>query len=533
MEDVSSSAKPEPLATWTPQEQWVWEKICAGEKADFNQAADYGGNLDPKNKESWSIRRVLRQQFLEAIILKEPFRGALSRKGVYIEGAWFVEALDLMMASIACNLILNRCRFESVVYMSGVKTSGLLSFEGSKFVHELNFNSASIENDLFMRNGAEFAAVEMVGTRIGGYLDMSQARFTGALNMNNIRVKNLLVMSSEAEFAEVDLVGAQVAGAVDMRGSRFHGALYMNSLKAQQLVLSESVFENEVKLDTLQTERHVFIRWATFSRTAPIIMDFAYIGANLDLSGSTLSSVSLIGATIRGSLVFGQKNREDQTMHPAVWQPGAKIILNNTAVAALQDLENSWPNDLYLDGFSYSRLGGFGTDRETNMAMRDVSSLKGWLARQKKFSPLPYEQLATALLNAGYREKANQILYSGRERERMETAIRWQNRVWLTLQKLFIGYGYRLHYALYWVLAFIVLGFVVLQATCQSLAGGPLEDIFYSIDTLLPIINLDERYSKMILDGGARYYFYFHKVMGYVLASFMVAGLSGLTKRTK
>ena len=28
----------------------------------------------------------------------------------------------------------------------------------------------------------------------------------------------------------------------------------------------------------------------------------------------------------------------------------------------------------------------------------------------------------------------------------------------------------------------------------------------------------------------ARYYFYFHKLMGYVLASFLIAGLSGLTK---
>jgi uncharacterized protein YjbI with pentapeptide repeats len=414
--------------------------------------------------------------------------------------------------------------------MSGFKTSSLLSFEGSKFTHKLTLNSARIENDLFMRNGAEFADVELLSARVSGHLDMSGANFAGELTMNNLRVEGILAMCSGAEFAEVDLVGAQVARVVDMRGSRFKGLLKMNGLKAHELVLSESTFEEEVKLDSVQIESHVFIRFATFSRSAPIIMDFASVGANLDLSGSTLSSVTLIGATIRGSLVFGQKNREDQTVHPAIWQPGAKIILNNAAVGALQDLENAWPNELELQGFSYSSLGGFGTDTATNMAMRDVSWLKGCLAKQKKFSPLPYEQLATALVQAGHREKANKIFYAGRERERKETALPWRNRVWLTLQKIFIGYGYRLHYSLYWVLGFVVLGVIVLQITSQGPVSGPLDDVFYSIDTLLPIIDLDERYSKILLDGWARYYFYFHKVMGYVLASFIIAGLSGLTK---
>jgi hypothetical protein len=37
--------------------------------------------------------------------------------------------------------------------------------------------------------------------------------------------------------------------------------------------------------------------------------------------------------------------------------------------------------------------------------------------------------------------------------------------------------------------------------------------------------------SRLIdLRGWVRYYFYFRKLMGYVLGSFIVAGLSGLTK---
>ena len=144
--------KPEPLATWTSQEKWVWEKISAGDKADFNQADGYGGSLDPKKTDGWTANRKLRQEFLEAMLLREPFCSAVTRKGLYIEGGWFEEPLDLMLATVSCDLLLSRCRFENSVYMAGLKTSSLLSFQGSKFANKLDLNGARIENDLFMRN---------------------------------------------------------------------------------------------------------------------------------------------------------------------------------------------------------------------------------------------------------------------------------------------------------------------------------------------------------------------------------------------
>ncbi len=53
---------------------------------------------------------------------------------------------------------------------------------------------------------------------------------------------------------------------------------------------------------------------------------------------------------------------------------------------------------------------------------------------------------------------------------------------------------------------------------------------FYSLDLLLPIIKLDERHYKIELEGVARYYFYFHIVIGFILASFVAAGISGLVQ---
>ena len=57
--------------------------------------------------------------------------------------------------------------------------------------------------------------------------------------------------------------------------------------------------------------------------------------------------------------------------------------------------------------------------------------------------------------------------------------------------------------------------------------------VAYSLDTLLPIIKLrDLHFSEGYeLTGFARYYFYIHKLVGYVLASLLIAGFAGLTKK--
>jgi hypothetical protein len=85
----------EPRKRWSKQEKWVWDQVCIGVIADFNEAEGYGGELDPKKLEGWPENRVLRPEFLETMLLHEPYRSAVPRQGVRIVGAWFKEKLDL------------------------------------------------------------------------------------------------------------------------------------------------------------------------------------------------------------------------------------------------------------------------------------------------------------------------------------------------------------------------------------------------------------------------------------------------------
>ena len=674
----SEPPKPEAQPTWTEQERWVWNRVCVGEIADFNQADGYGGKLDPKKPEGWPEKRVLRPEFLETILLKEPYRSALPRQGVQIGGAWFRHPVDLSNASLAHPLFLNDCLFGADVNLSHLHTPYLISLSDSKFNGTLDINSSHLESHLFMRSGAEFLDVNLRGAKVGGQLnmigskftgkldmnnlqvggsllmrdraefvevdlgsakireqldmnsskfrerlnmnsiqvkshlfmrdkgefgevnlgsariggqvdmtgskftgkldmdklqvgsslfmrggaefvevvlqsatvgnqlDMSRSKFAGKLNMNSLEVENSLIMREGAEFGEIDLVNAKIGGPLDMGSSKFTGRLNMNSLQvggslfmrrraefvdidlisthvARQISMDESKISGSLLMDSLQVGDSFLMRNAEISDSSIVRLIFTKIGTNLDFSGSLLPSVDLTGTVVQRDFVIGLADI------PARWYAGSQLTLRNTEVGSLHDLPGAWPDELELEGFTYARLGDFQTDSTTDIATREISWLKEWLAKQKKYSPQPYEQLAGALFRAGYKEKSNEILYAGKDRERSEGT--WRNWLWLTLMKAFIGYGFRIKRSIYWALFFIALGVIVLKISGQGRTHGMPVGFSYSFDMLLPLVKLRELHYKIELDGWVRYYFYIHKLMGYVLGSFIIAGLSGLTKK--
>ena len=136
----------------------------------------------------------------------------------------------------------------------------------------------------------------------------------------------------------------------------------------------------------------------------------------------------------------------------------------------------------------------------------------------------------------GHPEMADDVLYAGRERERKEawrrSKLRWLG---LGLLKSVMGYGCgrrMLWRPLGWVFGLTVVGTAILYLTGvpKEPSGSPVTPWFFSFDLLLPIIQLYEPHYEVVLHGCAKYYFAFHKLMGYLLASFLVAGLAGLTK---
>jgi len=311
------------------------------------------------------------------------------------------------------------------------------------------------------------------------------------------------VIREKTTLKDVRLRGARITGQISVTKSHILGVLDMSSMRITQ---------------------DAFLGCSHYKK--PVYLRFSQIGGTLDLTASNLAGVDLTGATIAGVLLLGSEDREDSSV---MWAPEGRFTLINATVQAIGDHPKAWPpkGRLDLQGFTYSRLGAGPKDP----AARNVTWFTDWLQRDGNTSPQPYKQLADVLRGSGYLEKANDVLYAGKERER--AAARGIHRVVLEGLKYTIGYGLgaeRYARTLIWVGGFVLLGVAILRVTGEGQRNAMPYGVVYSFDMLIPVIKLRDAHYHIELFGPARYYFYLHKLAGYLLASFLVAGFSGLTK---
>jgi hypothetical protein len=235
---------------------------------------------------------------------------------------------------------------------------------------------------------------------------------------------------------------------------------------------------------------------------------------------------------------------------PARWSEQATLDLHNAEAGAIADASyggsgpDAWPQRLDLRGFTFSKLVAFKSFGESR-AEQPTEILTDWLRRDQSGSPQPYTHLAKVLRDAGEQEKAQDILYAGRERQRTEAM---KNRSWaqwlgLSALKWTIGYGLGARYfrALWWVGGLVLIGVATLYID-QVISGPGLAPksrtlawmIAASLDALLPIVSLDKAFDVVpakLASIVSRTVFWLLGAAGWALGSFLVAGLAGLTQK--
>jgi len=396
------------------------------------------------------------------------------------------EPIDLQHARLKHQLWLEKSRIEISIVAQNLRVDGTLSFESNYISGRLDLNSARIAEALSLAFGTSFKdTVDLAGTNIGGRLVMRGASFAGAVSLNGTTVTGPAFLDD----------GASFKGEVDLTGASF----------GSDLVLSNADFASTVRLTN------------------------AHIGSELRL----------------GSKV-----------QPAARWGSGPLELRNTRCASLQDRwptkkepeeASAWPAAIDLEGFTYDLLGGLlgGGGGPADMRARPAPSYEAWLARHRPFSPQPYKQLAKILRASGDPGKANDILYAARERQRDDCrqAGEWGKWLGMSLLKATIGYGLgrRYFWALRWVALFTLLGTLLLHFFGNQPEQGWLALAFASFDQRLPAITLDRAHEKLfsaastggfVQPGWLVGYFYVHKLIGWLLGIFLLAGLAGLTQRS-
>ena len=497
---VHASTVPLPQDQWTPQEKWVWGQIVKGEKADFNQAKGYDEYLDPKKEDGWTENRVLRPEFLETILLEKDYIKDIPRQGVYIVGAWIKDPLDLSYGEVESFLIFHQTLFEAPVNLIDMKILSSLSFEGSIFKSDLVMHRIHVDQSLFLRNGTHFRNINLGSAITGGSVDFEGATVVGKLDMDNIKVGSNLFMRSNrkysAYFKDVILRNASISGHVSMNGAIFSKLVNMDSMKIGDslLIRKGAFFRKHLKLT------YVIVN-------------------NIQLQGSIFHSINLHGTQIKGDFILGP---------PAVkWIPKAEqdivhLDLTDAHVGVIRDTEDAWPEKLKLDGFTYGRWDGV-ADRKVEWFKKE------WFNKTDQYRPQPYEQLAKVLRDSGQSEKAKKILYLANEEIRLKK--KWPGRFWPGLMKWAIGYGYDPLLLAGWSLVFILFGINVLRYTKSCEQFSFIEKFWFSLDLLIPFARLNDAHYQLKLQGFARSYFYIHQMLGYVLVTVLVVGLTDLLKK--
>lgn len=530
-----------PHQDWSEPEIWAWEKICAGEIADFNEETDCEYCPLPWAAEGWERRegenRKLSSRFLETILLYEPWRSAVPRRGVIIRGAWFVDPVDVATCKIDFFLALDYCRFETALELREFKSPNSFSLTGSAVSLSLGMERAEIGSALFM-TGGRFGLARLRGARIKDQLSMKNARCSTRLDLDNTEIGGSLVMQGGL-FGEVRPLGARIGGNFEMDEVQIYGELVLE---------------------------YTAVGGAFFMRNGQVgqaRMVGAKIGGQLSMVGSQfLGEVTMQGNLIGEALLLGfvktesrnhiNKSKNYFNVHFCEVGTildirgakfGSELDLTGTKVDSLLCGRGDVPPQLKLDRFTYNHLGGIGwktgeqkddqKEDQKGERMTDwpASWFVDWLARQKDYSPQPYEQCAKVLREEGQPGKANDVLYAGKERERENAP--WPQRIWLNILKYTIGYGlgFKNLRVLAWAVPLVMIG---AGYFAQTKAGAPFswpERYAYSFDMLLPVIELTKSHGDVLITGWQKYYFYFHKLMGWLLSFFLIAGLTGITER--
>ena len=490
------------------------------------------------------------------------------------------KSLSLQGSKIGGDLIVTGALQDLTLSEAQVHGSIKMGQEGGKacLTGEIDMRSLVVGQNLMLPEGNTGGSLDMDDVAIGGDLTAKRQKYQSIklcrakigkdLNLEGSACSLKLILSeaniggnlelNQATIHELDMESIGVGKDLNLQGSACDTLILSGANIGGNLLLNQGTFI-EVDMDSIRVEGDAKFSSATFGNKSDqhhfqIKAPFAHIAGNLSLRDAHFypnTTVDLKDTHVKGYLdIFKLK--------PAGEGGARTLILQNTVVAVLKGVQQTeWDNwKLDLFGFTYTRLEHDGHDGEEPSGKESEQCgkftklkiwfkkwrekpnkyLTDWLKQDKGSSPQPYHQLASVLRTQGELEKANDILFAQKQRERSEATNFTRHHLWLFLLDWSIGYGYRYIYTIGWILLFTLAGCLLLKnidATC----GWSGDKIFWaSLDQLLPIIELDENFKKISFDGSnwegvRRGLFYVEKLLGYALGIFVVAGVTGLTKK--
>jgi hypothetical protein len=498
-------------------------------------------------------------------MLEARLHGALSMAGAKIASDVHLERMSVDdVPRDRAGIDLDRITVDGRVVLRGVVSSGRTRLRNATVGKDVELHGARLRGDgdgalamtgavvhgrIDLRDKVEAdGGVKLVGCRIDGDvllghessieagsttpgLDLSRARVDGSLRLvGSLRGAPALGLATTRVSGDIDLRGAHVASGPKPLDA-YPGPV---AIKGEGLVVEGTVLASDLHADGIVALRRlrvtgdVYFGRATF--THRVGLDSAAISGRLLLDRIRLSPAEGHGLTLVGAVVDGRFHWEPRDI-----ADGTPVDLARMRVAYLDDVDTKWPTDgLELDGFAYGDI-------------HDIESSDSWIAKRlgwirgytrRSFSPQPYENLLEVLRRGGHESHARTVARAKQDDLRRYGQLPAPARLGNWLLGLLLGHGYAIWRALLLAAAFVAVGAIVFwlgEDAGQLASAAPKAPDFvapaYSLDMLLPIVDLNQADARPPLRGISLYYSWGQIVAGWALATLIGLGLTGLVKK--
>jgi hypothetical protein len=449
-------------------------------------------------------------------------------------------AIEADGISVGRNVLASKSRISGGILLGDAKIGGVVGLRDAQFdevgKYAINADRAQM-GGAFLINGDFMARspVSLQDAAIGTSLEFSDAQLSKSnspcLMASGLRVQGDIVGDRAKIAGLLDLAAVSVSGDVRIADAEISG------IRAQEYSLGTPIDHRKGGV------------W----RGVSLRMTGSSVAGDLDLRGTTFKqaliisamqvsrSVMLTGATLEateGSALLAAGLHSDSLEIQFKARPEMKIDLGSTVVNSLVDTTMSWPESapVNLIGFNYGRLSSELTPKQR----------LAWLASAvRKYSPQPYEQLATYYLENGDADHARDVrLASIRRSYESRGALA---RIWGSIQDWSLGFGYRpFRAAVIFVFLWAAGSLFFTLATgpcfrfgtrwanlCPTAPDGHLawNAWLFSFDSLVPVVNLGYK-TAWNASGWSEIVVLILTVSGWILTTTIVAAVARKLKRS-
>ncbi|WP_306744089.1 hypothetical protein [Saccharothrix yanglingensis] len=358
--------------------------------------------------------------------------------------------------------------------------------------------------------------VRLVDAQIRGSASLSGARLHGpgidVLFADRLRVGGTLFLRDLHALGSLRLQNAEIGSTLDCSGAallsprRRPDGTVKPSLDARVATIGKDLLCSH----GFTAAGGVRVRLAEVGKMA------TFAGARLGGPGAAIA-LNAYGLTTR-QLVLRLSGAE---------APVGRVILTRVAAGTVLDGPGLWAatGGVDVEDFTFASI--------SSTPHVDVGTRLRWLRGvQPDFAPGPYEQLAAVYRDGGEEELAQRVQLEKQRRRYSELHL--AGRIWGSLQRWTVGYGYRPWLAIAWLAAFGLSGalwFLGHEMPKLNDDESPTWNPWLlAVDLLIPIVDLGQD-GKWKFSGASQWISSGLIAVGWILASTAAAGATRVLKR--